>query len=537
MPVIRFSGAQTLSIADNVALRPDSGPFHIFMVARNSSGFQSKMLQKGNVLSTAAGYTIILDTTATPSGAVSCYVRCGGAASSRGSQGFLNYPETFNLIEIVLDGSTITGFLNGTNTGWVSGGEGPTGNTYTAPISNTDPLVIGTIGSPGSVFDLAELLIVKGTLTADQIAQCQNYFMTEYAVGVPNAVNLGTPQVLATAGQQFFGCRIPALVACANGDVLAFYEGRSNGTDSGFIPIVMLRSTDGGRTFPNTTGQVVTSDGVNAYHNPTPILDATTGKLILLSSWNLGTTDQTTIISTGGIPNTSHAFQQISTDNGHTWSAPVDISAMAKPATSTWWVPGPGGQKQLTSGRLLIPCYNSQPTFATTVPERSNTMYSDDHGVTWTIGGSVSIDGPNEWRIWQRQSDGLIYGLLRDDNSNQFARSLTTSDQGVTLTPTATNGVVDLVAPPTNRGLTGDGTNLMICSHPYNINLSRNNLTINITTDFGATWPASTLVVPGTSAYSDLLPLGGGLYGMFYEIGGGNLNYVTFTVAYPAYSA
>ena len=43
--------------------------------------------------------------------------------------------------------------------------------------------------------------------------------------------------------------RIPAIVRAKNGDLLAFAEGRKNGTDDhGDIDIVLKRSSDNGRT-------------------------------------------------------------------------------------------------------------------------------------------------------------------------------------------------------------------------------------------------------------------------------------------------
>jgi sialidase-1 len=84
--------------------------------------------------------------------------------------------------------------------------------------------------------------------------------------------------------------RIPSAVVTKKGTVLVFAEGRRTPwgphSDSGEINLVMRRSTDGGKTFDPL--QVVWADGGNTCGNPCAVVDETTGRIVLLSTHNLG---------------------------------------------------------------------------------------------------------------------------------------------------------------------------------------------------------------------------------------------------------
>ncbi|HEY3388886.1 MAG TPA: sialidase family protein [Prolixibacteraceae bacterium] len=66
--------------------------------------------------------------------------------------------------------------------------------------------------------------------------------------------------------------RIPAIIRIPNGDLLAFAEGRVNGSgDFGDIDIVLKRSNDEGKTW-SPISTVVNYDNLQA-GNPAPIVD------------------------------------------------------------------------------------------------------------------------------------------------------------------------------------------------------------------------------------------------------------------------
>ena len=122
--------------------------------------------------------------------------------------------------------------------------------------------------------------------------------------------------------------RIPALIVTSNQTLLAFCEGRKNSaSDTGNIDLLLKRSTDGGKTWSEP--QVVWDDGPNTCGNPCPVVDETTGTLWLLLTHNPGDTEEARIMK-GQPGGTRTVWLSRSTDDGKTWTPPVDITASAK---------------------------------------------------------------------------------------------------------------------------------------------------------------------------------------------------------------
>ena len=105
--------------------------------------------------------------------------------------------------------------------------------------------------------------------------------------------------------------RIPALVTAANGDLLAFCEGRkASASDAGNIDLLLRRSSDNGTTW--TPVQVIHEEGGDApitIGNPCPIVDRKTGRVHLLFCRN-----------------NARIFYVFSDDHGATWSEPREIT-------------------------------------------------------------------------------------------------------------------------------------------------------------------------------------------------------------------
>src|SRR5882757_8733690 len=81
--------------------------------------------------------------------------------------------------------------------------------------------------------------------------------------------------------------RIPAVVKAANGDLLAFAEGRKTSrSDTGDIDLLLKRSSDGGKTWGAT--QLLWDDAGSTCGNPCSVVDEQTGTIFLLSTHNLG---------------------------------------------------------------------------------------------------------------------------------------------------------------------------------------------------------------------------------------------------------
>ena len=102
-------------------------------------------------------------------------------------------------------------------------------------------------------------------------------------------------------------------MTAANGDLLAFAEGRVDGIkDNGNVDIVLRRSPDGGETWAAL--EVVGDLGTRTYGNPSPIV-AEDGTVHLLTTSNHGADNKTTIRA-GTSNDIRRVHYQKSTDHG-----------------------------------------------------------------------------------------------------------------------------------------------------------------------------------------------------------------------------
>ena len=173
----------------------------------------------------------------------------------------------------------------------------------------------------------------------------------------PTALRAAEPVQAAvfTAGEGGYDTyRIPSVVVGPKGTVLAFCEGRKNGRgDAGDIDLVLRRSTDGGKTWGKT--EVVWDEGDNTCGNPCPVIDAKSGTVWLLMTHNLRKDTEALIVG-GKSQGSRTVWVTSSTDDGATWTKPVEITRDVKKPEWTWYATGPGVGIQLKSGRLLVPC-------------------------------------------------------------------------------------------------------------------------------------------------------------------------------------
>lgn len=186
----------------------------------------------------------------------------------------------------------------------------------------------------------------------------------------------------------------PALAKAANGNVLLFAEGRSNPVSAkervaqntipvGNTDIIMKRSSDGGSTWSEQITVLAGENDPATYCFPqTVTLD--NGNIILLyskiggsfaSNNNNYTYDRTS----------QQIFKIESSDNGQTWTAPVELTNSFKD-NNAYVQLGPGHGIQLTSAqynkRLIMPVWYSNNVIKVAI--------SDDAGQTWRLSNAVS---------------------------------------------------------------------------------------------------------------------------------------------------
>ncbi len=310
--------------------------------------------------------------------------------------------------------------------------------------------------------------------------------------------------------------RIPAVLTAANGDLLAFCEGRRNSArDHGNLDLLQKRSTDGGRTWSEQ--EVIHEEGGEeeiTIGNPCPVLDRETGVL-----WMPFTR------------NNDHVFMMHSDDHGETWSEPADITQDVKRDDWGWYATGPGVGIQLTvgdhAGRLVIPCDHRSKEYDC----GSHVIYSDDHGKTWTLSENTVYPGSNECQVVEL-ADGRLMLNSRMQNSRETGqRGVSFSDDGgETWSPLSQeSGLKDPVVQASFLRLKlepGQRGNVLLFSNPdvpQSVERGRRvDLTVRASFDEAETWPHARLLHPGPAAYSCLVALPEDNIGCLYEAGDEN---------------
>ena len=262
----------------------------------------------------------------------------------------------------------------------------------------------------------------------------------------------------------------------------------------------MRRSLDGGRTWQPV--QVVYEEGGDqpiTIGNPCPI-PAADGTIHLLFCRN-----------------NRQAFCTKTTDDGRTFSHPLEITAALRPFAFSFTRLGTGPVHgiQTAAGRLLAPLWLNDKIGQ---DYRSGVAYSDDGGTTWQAGGLVPADvkGLNECTVAELPSGKL---LLNMRNRQAKCRAVATSaDGGLTWSrPQLVEELVDPQCQGALLRLPGSGQARLLFSNAADPKRLR--LTVRLSADGGRTWTAGQLLHAGPSAYSDLAVSADGTILCVYERG------------------
>jgi len=326
----------------------------------------------------------------------------------------------------------------------------------------------------------------------------------------------GQVDVFISGRDGYHTYRIPSVIATPKGTVLAFCEGRKRGRgDSGDIDIVMKRSTDGGRTWSNM--QVVADHGPHTIGNPCPVIDRKTGTIWMPLTRNRGDESERHIMR-GTTKEPRTVWLMKSTDDGLTWSKPVNISETTRRPHWRWYATGPGVGIQLKSGRMVVPCDHSDHD-AGGHPYRSHVIYSDDHGATWRLGGVIA-DRCNECQVVEL-ADGSLMLNMRSYHGKKRRAIAASADGGLTWTkPVLNDELIEPVCQASFLRYTVQPThdrNRLLFSNPAST--GRVNMTVRLSYDEGKSWPVANVLHAGPSAYSCLTVLPDLTIGCLYERG------------------
>lgn len=304
--------------------------------------------------------------------------------------------------------------------------------------------------------------------------------------------------------------RIPALVETAKGTLIAVVDARydSDRDLPGHIALAMRRSLNGGRDWePMKIIQAAKEGGVG---DASLLLDRSNGRIWCFHAYGppgIGFPTAKPGARTG--PTTLQLHAIYSDDDGQNWSQPVDLTPQVKDPSWQAVFATSGVDIQTKTGRFLVPLVVKDAKGIL----RSQNVYSDDHGKTWKTGAAIG-DGTDESHTVEL-NDGTILQNMRNGSTRSIARS---HDGGITFGPVTHDSA--LIDPGCNAGITrylsGD-TNLLIFTNAASSR--RENLTAKISYDEGKTWPISRTINPGPSAYSAIIPLHDGTFGVLYERG------------------
>lgn len=333
--------------------------------------------------------------------------------------------------------------------------------------------------------------------------------------------------------------RIPAIIALPNGDLLAIAEGRVHGAgDFGDINIVMKRSSDKGNTW-GSLQTIVDYDKLQA-GNPAPVVDLTdpaypNGRIFLF--YNTGNNHEGEVRKGNGL---REVWYKTSTDNGASWSEPVNITLQVhRPKqpqinpqynfSEDWrsYANTPGHAMQFGDrkykGRIYVAANHSQgdpkPDFTDYF---AHGFYTDDHGKTFHLSETVQVPGSNESTA-ASLSNGRLMMNSRNQKGDIKARIVSISSDGGANWDTS---YFDKNLPdPVNEGSiltigTKKGKALLAFSNAADTQ-KRDNLTLRISFDEGKTWKKN-FVIDSTgkadnAAYSDIVLLNRNKIGILYE--------------------
>ena len=336
--------------------------------------------------------------------------------------------------------------------------------------------------------------------------------------------------------------RIPAITVTKDGKRLVTLTDDRKGHNADLPShcyLVAQYSEDNGRTWsdPVTVAGTTETGGNYGHGDASIVTNRENGEIIGIMT-SAGTYGHGFFAGTAAEPPRWKTIT--SRDGGLTWEAPVDHTDdlfganCSNPDTKTWksGFSGSGAALQKRAGTLVSSFVNRQA-------DNSQHFYffmSKDGGQSWYVSGTSGTSGADEPKTLERNNGDLAISV-RSSGYNYYNY---TSDDGATWhLPSRTRFTSGI------SGNACDGEYMVWCStvegNPWNVALqtlpnssSRQNVSIALSTDEGATFGTPKTICPRGSAYSAAVVLPDGTLGVYYEenglFGGYTMRFVRFSL-------
>jgi len=264
--------------------------------------------------------------------------------------------------------------------------------------------------------------------------------------------------------------------------------------------VVMKTTTDGGSTWGNY--QVVSApSGLPGFANGAAIYDRLRKRIVLQYQYfPLG--------STAPAVNTTY-YQRFSSDNGETWTPPVDITPMlagCNPDINNMQCQSAGNKIQSASGRLLWPGHDHGGNVCV--------WYSDDGGLSYNASNIVAGSEVSVAELVVGTPSLYMNGRGTSEFEPHRASYFSTNN-GAKWSEPVQSALIDDGGHPCERALI-NVDNVLYSSEP--VGHGRTSMQVTCSKDGAKTWPSS-ISVNGDKqgGYSDLSPLSSGKLLMVWE--------------------
>lgn len=382
-------------------------------------------------------------------------------------------------------------------------------------------------------FQVQEVVVSGEQMVIEQDASFPHYFGVIMNNGGDTENVRGSAETVASF-------RIPALVTNPRtGTLIAAYDVRyaDSGDLQGDIDVGFKRSIDGGKTWSPLALNMDMGEygGFNQQNNgigdPCLLVDDNTGDIYCFAVWtngHYGDADHRSLAWAGTgfeIPDTPQFMMVKSTDDGITWSDPINITRQIKKYDWRMTFQGPGRGITMKDGTLVIPIQHqegAEPSMHGLYPLNSGIAYSTDHGEHWTA-HNYAHPFTSECAVAEVE-EGVLMLSMRDETDSHYRRVYTTTDLGRTWTAHSSNGHVyeqsaceaSLIHVDAADNCLGE--DLLLMSNPQGTSGWRSCITIQASLDKGVTWTHRLVVDPGASlGYSCLTMIDENTVGILFE--------------------